>query len=58
MYTASGHMSNGMINADYPIEVVTATAGTYIIHIDGRYSGGKTDLMQLAGQLLTTLNEQ
>ena len=58
MFTASGHMSNGMINAEYPIEVVTATAGTYIIHIDGRYSGGKTDLMQLAGQLLTTLNEQ
>ena len=55
MYTASGHMNNGMINARYPIEVVTATAGNYIVHIDGRYAGGKSDLMQLAGQLLTTL---
>jgi len=55
MYTASGSMKNGMINAEYPIEVVTATAGNYIVHIDGRYSGGRTDLMQLAGQLLTTL---
>jgi hypothetical protein len=48
-------MNNGMINARYPIEVVTATAGNYIVHIDGRYAGGKSDLMQLAGQLLTTL---
>ncbi len=55
MYTASGNMNNGMINAAYPIKVVTATAGNYIVHIDGRYSGSKTDLMQLAGQLLTTL---
>jgi len=55
MYTASGHMNNGMINAEYPIEVVTATAGNFIVHIDGRYSGGKAELMQLAGQLLSTL---
>jgi len=55
MYTASGLMNNGMINAEYPVEVVTATAGNYIVHIDGRYAGGTHDLMQLAGQLLTTL---
>lgn len=55
MYTGSGRMRNGMINAEYPIEVVTATAGSYIVHIDGRYSGGRDDLMQLAGQLLQKL---
>lgn len=55
MYTASGRMNNGMIQSEYPIEVVTATAGNYIVHIDGRYSDGNRDLMQLAGRLLTTL---
>ncbi len=55
MYTASGDMVNGMVNDNYSIEVVTATSGQYIVHIDGRYKG-KQELMQFAGQLLISLH--
>lgn len=54
MYTASGKMVNDMIGSTYPVEVVTATSGAFVVHIDGRYQGGD-DLMQFAGQLLLNL---
>ncbi|OED34803.1 hypothetical protein AB833_31850 [Chromatiales bacterium (ex Bugula neritina AB1)] len=57
MYTARGDMQNGMVDASYPVEVVTATSGRYIVHIDGRHSGLE-QLMQYASQLLATLKQK
>lgn len=57
MFTANGHINNGMINSSYPVEVVTAASGDFIVHIDGRYKGTE-ELMQFAGQLLLNLQSQ
>ncbi len=58
MYTASGYINNGLVNAEYPVEIVTAISGKYLIHIDGRYVHGQQDLMQFAGQLLLAMQKQ
>ncbi len=55
MHSASGYISNGLVNAEYPVEIITATSGPYLIHIDGRYVHGQTNLMQFAGRLLTAM---
>jgi hypothetical protein len=57
MNTASGHMNNRMVNSEYPFEVVTASSGNFIVHIDGKYEG-RTSLMQYAGRLLLELRRQ
>lgn len=54
LFTANGTMINDMVNSSYPVEVVTASSGKYIVHIDGRFKGTE-ELMQLAGQLLLNL---
>ncbi len=56
IYTASGNMRNGMVGANYPVEVVTATSGQYIVHIDGRHDG-LDKLTQYAAELLSTLRQ-
>lgn len=55
MHTASTHIRNGLVDAEYPVEVVTATSGEYLVHIDGRYVHGEKDLMQFAGRLLLSI---
>lgn len=57
LFTASGDMINDMVSSSYPVEVVTATSGNFVVHIDGRYKGSE-ELMQLAGQLLINLQNQ
>lgn len=54
IFTANGAMINDMVNSNYPVEVVTAASGKYIVHIDGRFKGTE-ELMQFAGQLLLKL---
>ncbi len=54
LFTASGDMINDMVSSSYPVEVVTATSGNFVVHIDGRYKGSE-ELMQLAGRLLINL---
>ena len=39
MNTASGRMNNRMVNSEYPFEVVTASSGNFIVHIDGKFEG-------------------
>jgi len=55
MHTASGYIRNGLVDAEYPVEVITATSGNYLVHIDGRYVHGHSDLMQFAGRLLSSM---
>lgn len=55
VYSASGYINNGLVNAEYPVEIITATSGNYLIHIDGRYVHGQKDLMQFAGRLLLAM---
>ena len=55
MHTASGYIKNGLVDAEYPVEVITATSGNYLVHIDGRYAHGHNDLMQFAGRLLSSM---
>lgn len=55
MHTASGYIKNGLVNAEYPVEVITATSGNFLVHIDGRYAHGHSDLMQFAGRLLSSM---
>lgn len=55
MHTASTYIRNGLVDAEYPVEVVTATSGEYLVHIDGRYVHGEKDLMQFAGRLLLSM---
>ena len=55
MHTASTYIRNGLVDAEYPVEVVTATSGNYLVHIDGRYIHGVEDLMQFAGRLLLSM---
>ena len=57
MYTASGYIKNGLVGAEYPVEVVTASSGSFLVHIDGRYNHGSENLMQFAGRLLLSLQE-
>ncbi len=57
MNTASGRMNNHMVNSEYPFEVVTASSGNFIVHIDGKFEGRKS-LMQYAGHLLLELRRQ
>ena len=57
MNTASGRMNNRMVNSEYPFEVVTASSGNFIVHIDGRFEGRKS-LMQYAGHLLLELRRK
>lgn len=52
MHTASSYIKNGLVDAEYPVRVVTATSGPYLVHIDGRYADSEQDLMQFAGRLL------
>ena len=55
MHSASGYIKNGLVDAEYPVEVITATSGNYLVHIDGRYVHGQDDLMQFAGRLLLSM---
>ncbi len=55
MHTASNYIRNGLVDAEYPVEVVTATSGEFLVHIDGRYVHGEKDLMQFAGRLLLSM---
>lgn len=55
MHTASGYIKNGLVDAEYPVEVITATSGNYLVHIDGRYVHGQSDLMQFAGRILLSM---
>ena len=55
MHTASTHIHNGLVDAEYPVEVVTATSGNYLVHIDGRYAHGEENLKRFAGRLLLSL---
>lgn len=55
MHTASSYITNGLVSAEYPIEIVTATSGPFLVHIDGRYAKGEKDLMQFAGRLLLSM---
>ena len=57
MNTASGYMNNRMVNSEYPFEVVTASSGNFIVHIDGKFEGRRS-LMQYAGHLLIELQRQ
>ena len=57
MHTASGYIKNGLVGAEYPVEVVTASSGSFLVHIDGRYNHGSENLMQFAGRLLLSLQE-
>ena len=57
MHTASGYIRNGLVGAEYPVEVVTASSGSFLVHIDGRYNHGSESLMQFAGRLLLSLQE-
>ena len=54
LFTANGAMINDMVGSNYPVEVVTAVSGNFIVHIDGRFKGTQ-ELMQFAGQLLLNL---
>lgn len=54
IFTANGTMKNDIVSSSYPVEVVTATSGNFIVHIDGRFKG-TNELMQFAGQLLLNL---
>lgn len=55
MYTARSYIRNGLVQAEYPVAVVTATSGPYLVHIDGRYAHSEKDLMQFAGRLLLSM---
>jgi len=55
MRTASTFIRNGLVDAAYPVEVVTATSGNYLVHIDGRYVHGDEDLQKFAGRLLLSM---
>ncbi len=55
MQTASSYIKNGLVQAEYPVQVVTATSGPYLVHIDGRYAHSEEDLMQFAGRLLLSM---
>ncbi len=57
MYTAGGKMNNQMVQSEYPFEVVTASSGNFIVHIDGRFAGSDA-LMQYAGRLLIELQRR
>ena len=57
MNTAGGSMNNHMVQSEYPFEVVTASSGDFIVHIDGRYHDSN-ELMQYAGQLLLELRRR
>ena len=56
IYTANGMMNNDLVGSRYPVEVVTATSGDYIVHIDGRYKGTR-ELIDLAARLLASLQQ-
>jgi len=58
MHTASSYIKNGLVQAEYPVQVVTATSGPYLVHIDGRYANDEQDLMQFAGRLLLAMQYQ
>ncbi|MEM7256525.1 MAG: hypothetical protein AAF404_03960, partial [Pseudomonadota bacterium] len=57
MNTAGGRMNNHMVQSEYPFEVVTASSGDFIVHIDGRFDGTE-ELMQYAGHLLLELQRR
>ena len=56
IYTANGIMNNDLVGSRYPVEVVTATSGNYIVHIDGRFKG-TPELINLATTLLINLQQ-
>ncbi len=58
LHTASSFITNGLVDAAYPVEIVTATSGNYLVHIDGRYAHGAEDLMQFAGRLLLSMQHK
>ncbi len=58
MHTASTYIRNGLVDAEYPVEVVTASSGNYLVHIDGRYAHGVEDLKRFAGRLLLSLQHE
>ena len=55
MQTASSYIKNGLVQAEYPVRVITATSGPFLVHIDGRYVNNEEDLMQFAGRLLLSM---
>ena len=55
MQTASSYIKNGLVQAEYPVQVVTATSGPFLVHIDGRYAHSEEDLKQFAGRLLLSM---
>lgn len=57
LHSAGGKMNNQLVQSEYPFEVVTASSGDFIVHIDGRYNGA-LELMQFAGRLLIELQRQ
>jgi len=59
MNTASGYMVNGLVQAAYPVTVITASSGPYLVHIHGRQmSDTQEALMQFAGNLLIAMQAQ
>jgi len=59
MDTASGYMINGLVQAEYPVTVITASSGPYLVHIHGRQmSDTQEQLMQFAGNLLIAMQAQ
>ena len=58
IHTASTYIRNGLVDAEYPVEVVTASSGNYLVHIDGRYAHGVEDLKRFAGRLLLSLQHE
>lgn len=56
IFTANGIMNNDLVGSRYPVEVVTATSGDYIVHIDGRFKG-TPELINLATTLLINLQQ-
>ena len=58
MQTAGSYINNGLVQAEYPVQVLTATSGPYLVHIDGRYVDDQQDLMQFAGRLLLSMQNR